>query len=79
MGGLPIPKPSILDRCRVASIAGGRKIYKDEEEGVYYSWDSLHGELEVFDRNGLHKGVACPKTGVMIKPAVRGRRIPKQN
>ncbi len=79
MGGKHIPKPSILDNCTVVKIEGGRKIYKDAHEDVYYSWDSLHGELEVFNRHGLHRGVACPLTGLIIKPAVKGRRISKQN
>lgn len=46
---------------------------------IFHTWDSLHGELEVFNKNGLHLGVVCPITGVVIKPAVRGRRINKQN
>ena len=79
MGGIPIPKPSILDNCRVVGIEGGRKIYKDEQENVYYTWDSLHGELEIFNKNGRHLGVADPITGALIKPAVRGRKISKQN
>ncbi len=79
MGGIPIPKPSILDNCRVVGIEGGRKIYKDEQENVYYTWDSLHGELEIFNKNGRHLGVADPITGTLIKPAVRGRKISKQN
>lgn len=79
MGGLPIPKPSILDSCSVVGIEGGRKVYKDDAEKVYYTWDSLHGELEVFNKNGRHLGAACPQTGVILKPAVKGRRISKQN
>ncbi|MFT6550019.1 MAG: hypothetical protein ACJA1I_000045 [Zhongshania marina] len=79
MGGIPIPKPSILDSLRVASIEAGRKVYKDDSENVYYTWDSFHGEVEVFNKNGRHLGVACPQTGVLIKPAVRGRKISKQN
>jgi len=79
LGGIPIPKPSILDNCRVVGIEGGRKIYKDEQENVYYTWDSLHGELEIFNKNGRHLGVADPITGALIKPAVRGRKISKQN
>ncbi|EPS3420259.1 colicin E3/pyocin S6 family cytotoxin [Vibrio fluvialis] len=54
-------------------------MYKDDSEKRYYTWDSLHGELEVFNKNGCHLGVACPTTGLMIKPAVKGRRISKQN
>jgi hypothetical protein len=79
LGGIPIPKPSILDNCRVVGIEGGRKIYKDQQENVYYTWDSLHGELEIFNKNGRHLGVADPVTGTLIKPAVRGRKISKQN
>jgi len=63
----------------VVGIEGGRKIYKDEQENVYYTWDSLHGELEIFNKNGRHLGVADPITGMLIKPAVRGRKISKQN
>ena len=79
MGGIPIPKPSILDNFRVAGIEASRKIYKDDSENIYYTWDSLHGELEVFNKNGRHLGAACPQTGVMIKPPVKGRKISKQN
>jgi hypothetical protein len=79
MGGKPVPKPSVLDRCRVVGIERGRKIYKDDEEQIFYTWDSLHGELEVFNRRGRHIGAASPETGRIIKPAVRGRRISKQN
>lgn len=79
MGGLPIPKPSILDNCKAVSIEGGKKVYKDVSESRYYTWDSLHGELEVFNKKGAHLGAANPLTGVMIKCPVKGRRISKQN
>jgi len=79
MGGQPIPKPSILDNCHVVGIEGGRKVYRDPDEALFYTWDSLHGELEVFNKRGIHIGVACHQTGIMLKPAVRGRRISKQN
>lgn len=79
MGGVPIPKPSILDSLRVSGIEAGRKVYKDASENIYYTWDSLHGELEVFNKNGRHLGAACPQTGVLVKPPVKGRRISKQN
>ncbi|MNE66487.1 Cytotoxic [compost metagenome] len=75
MGGIPRPRPSIIDRLTVAFIEGGRKYYFDPAERRYYSWDSLHGEFEVFNSQGFHLGAACPKTGAMLKPAVRGRRI----
>lgn len=79
MGGKPIPKPSILDKCQVVRIEGGRKVFKDLQTDRYYTWDSLHGELEVFNKSGKHLGVICPITGELIKPAVKGRKISKQN
>ncbi|MCX9117124.1 colicin E3/pyocin S6 family cytotoxin [Providencia rettgeri] len=54
-------------------------MYKDTTESVYYTWDSLHGEVEIFNKNGRHLGVADPISGAIIKPAVRGRKISKQN
>jgi len=79
MGGKPRPRPSILDRCVSAGLEGERKVYKDEASNVFYTWDSLHGEVEVFDKAGRHLGAADPITGLMTKPAVRGRRISKRN
>jgi len=49
MAGKPIPNPSILDRCKVVGVEGQRKVYYDSQEERYYTWDSLHGELEVFN------------------------------
>lgn len=79
MGGKSIPKPSILDKCKVVGIEGGRKVFKDSQEERYYTWDSLHGEIEVFNKRGRHLGVICPYTAAMTKPAVKGRKISKQN
>lgn len=79
MGGKPIPKPSILDGCEVVGIEGGRKVFKDPQTDRYYTWDSLHGEVEAFNKKGKHLGVICPTTGELLKPAVKGRKISKQN
>ncbi|MFN9019557.1 MAG: colicin E3/pyocin S6 family cytotoxin, partial [Pseudanabaena sp.] len=54
MAGKPIPNPSILDRCKVVGVEGQRKVYYDSQEDRYYTWDSLHGELEVFNKRGRH-------------------------
>jgi len=79
MAGKPIPNPSILDRCRVVGVESQRKVYYDAQEDLYYTWDLLHGELEVFNKRGRHLGVVSPITGNLIKPAVKGRKISKQN
>ena len=44
-------------------------------EGRVYTWDSLHGEFEMFNKSGRHLGAANAKTGAMIKPAVPGRKL----
>jgi len=40
-----------------------------------YTWDSLHGEIEVFNKRGKHIGVVDAVSGELIKDAVKGRSI----
>jgi hypothetical protein len=40
-----------------------------------FTWDSLHGEIEVFDLRGRHLGVLDAVTGEWRKGPIRGRRI----
>jgi len=69
-----IPRPSILDdlvrvprkgETRWRSLAGDR----------LYTWDSMHGEVEVFNGRGEHLGAVDPLKGVLVKRAVKGRHI----
>lgn len=53
----------------------GNKLWRSLDGDRYYTWDSLHGEIEVFNRRGRHLGAADPATGRVIKPAVKGRSI----
>jgi RHS repeat-associated protein len=41
----------------------------------YYEWDYTHGDIEVYNRRGVHIGSMDPGTGQIIKPAVPGRSI----
>ena len=41
----------------------------------YYEWDHTHGDIEVYDRKGIHLGSADPSSGKIYKPAVPGRTI----
>lgn len=75
MGGVPKPRPCFLDKFKKSHICGDRQVYVDPDEGVYYTWDSMHGEIEVFNSRGIHLGVVDAVYGKNIKPAVRGRRI----
>ena len=52
----------------------GQKRWLDKNGGRIYTWDSLHGELEVFNMRGRHIAVVdCD--GRIIKEAIRGRAI----
>lgn len=74
MGAKPIPKPSYLDDCIPIGAINGQKRWKSKDGKRLYTWDSLHGEIEVFNVRGRHLGVLSPK-GDFIKGAVKGRKI----
>ena len=74
MGGKIIPKPSFLDQCIPAGMVNGQKRWKSKDLKRIYTWDSLHGEIEVFNKRGKHLGVLNPK-GDLIKSAIKGRSI----
>ena len=42
----------------------------------FFEWDHRHGDIEVYDGRGRHLGTAHSDTGLIIKPPVKGRRIP---
>ncbi|MES1241811.1 MAG: colicin E3/pyocin S6 family cytotoxin [Acidobacteriota bacterium] len=71
----PIPTPSILDEQDHFGVRGGRRVWRSKDGQRYYTWDGLHGEVEVFNRRGRHLGALDPHTGELIKPAVKGRRL----
>lgn len=67
------PSPCFLDSFEFYKVIGSRKVYRNN--GLYYSWDELHGEIEVFDKRGFHLGALHPINGDKIKKAVKGRRL----
>ncbi len=69
----PRPKPCFLDQFEFYKVIDGRKIYRSKDR--YFSWDELHGEIEVFDRRGFHLGALDAVSGALIKDAKRGRRL----
>ncbi len=70
-----IPKPSILDNFEDLGFVHGERRWRSDDGKRLYTWDSLHGEVEVFNRRGKHLGEMDPQTGKMTKPAVAGRKI----
>ena len=72
---IPIPIPSFLDECESLGAFNGERRWRSHGGKRLYTWDFLHGEIEVFSRRGRHLGVADARTGIRIKPAVKGRHI----
>ncbi|NTE04328.1 RHS repeat-associated core domain-containing protein [Agrobacterium tumefaciens] len=54
----------------------GRARWKTSE-GKILEWDSQHGDVEVYDKQGKHQGSANPETGQMTKDPVPGRTTRK--
>jgi hypothetical protein len=71
----PIPRPSVLDDFEHLGAINGERRWRSDGGKRLYTLDSLHGEIEVFNARGKHLGAMDPRTGKMIKPAVRGRKI----
>lgn len=67
------PVPCYIDRYEYYRVIEGRKVYRDKDR--YYSWDELHGEIEVFDKLGNHLGALDAITGKKIKKARKGRKL----
>ena len=74
MAGIPRPKPSFLDECISIGSVNGEKRWKSIDSKRIYTWDSLHGEIEIFNNRGKHLGVYDPY-GKLIKGAKKGRTI----
>ena len=75
MAPVPIPNPSFLDACEYLGAFNGERRWRSPDGKRLYTWDSLHGEIEVFNKRGRHLGVIDPIHGAIIKDAVRGRKI----
>jgi hypothetical protein len=70
-----IPNPSFLDGCDYIGAFNGERRWRSPDGKTLYTWDSLHGEIEVYNRRGRHLGAIDAVSGAWIKRARRGRRI----
>jgi len=77
MAAIPRPKPCYLDNFEVWKTVGGQKVWRNEEGSRLYTWDAMHGEIEVFNEWGYHLGVIDAVSGELLKrkQAVKGRKI----
>jgi hypothetical protein len=72
---ISIPSPSFLDDCESLGAVNGQRRWRNPDRDRLYTWDSLHGEIEVYNNRGKHLGVIHAVTGQWIKDAVKGRKI----
>ena len=75
MSYTPIPRPSFADNLEYLGVFGGRRRYRDDRGRRFYEYDGRHAELEIYNAQGHHLGVADVMTGELIKGAIRGRKI----
>jgi hypothetical protein len=70
----PRPHPSFVDSLERMNHTGKPR-WRDQR-GRIYVYDGEHGgELEVYNKYGVHIAVADVYTGEFIKPGRKGRRI----
>lgn len=75
MGRKPIPSPGYLDDCEYLGYIYGERRWRSRRGTYIYTWDSFHGEIEVYNARGQHRGAIDAVTGKPIKPARKGRTI----
>jgi len=75
MPPVPVPDTEFIKSLRHATAIGGRRRWTNAAGDRIFEWDSLHGELEVYNKRGKHLGALDPETGAKIKDAVKGRTI----
>lgn len=63
-------------KTRVNGGGAIRRRWKDRK-GRIYEWDSQHGAVEIYDKQGKHLGEFDPETGEQTKPAKPGRKVEK--
>jgi hypothetical protein len=74
--GLPA-FPNARTAKRKTPVQGGgglRERWKDSD-GTIYEWDSQHGKIEKYNKNGKHLGEFDPVTGQETKPADDTRKV----
>jgi len=56
---------------------GGLRRRWVDDKGRIYEWDSQHGTLEKYTKNGKHLGEFDPTTGEQLKPPDPAREVQK--
>ena len=56
----PIPEDCILHDLEYLGAFNGEKRWRSHKGKLLYTWDALHGEIEVFSKRGKHVEVLHP-------------------
>ncbi len=72
MPGKPVPSPCFLDTMEYLGHRHGQRRWRSPDKERLYTWDSLHGEIEVYNKRGKHVDAV---SGELLGGAVRGRKI----
>jgi hypothetical protein len=70
-----LTSPNFLEECISWRVISDRKVWKSKNGKRLYTWDELHGEIEVFNARGKHLGSADKFTGQIFKDPVKGRKL----
>ncbi|WP_374726621.1 colicin E3/pyocin S6 family cytotoxin [Nocardia kruczakiae] len=70
----PRTPPDWLDTQERLAWRGSQR-WRSADRKRIYTYDSVHGHIEVFNHRGVHLGVADIDTGQWIDGPVPGRRI----
>jgi hypothetical protein len=74
LGRVPVPKPGFLDTREYIGYIEGERRWRGPN-GMLYTWDGLHGEIEAYNKRGHHLAALDAVTGAVIKNARKGKRI----
>lgn len=72
---VPVPTDGLLASLDPPRFVYGEKRWYSYKGRRIYTWDRLHGEVEVFNRLGHHLGAIDNKSQEKLKPADPTRRI----
>lgn len=76
--GLAAFPDAVSTRSKSSVQGGGKKRARwKDSKGRIYEWDSQHGSVEMYDKQGKHLGEFDAKTGEQTKAAKPGRTTPK--
>ncbi|WP_229933674.1 colicin E3/pyocin S6 family cytotoxin [Campylobacter majalis] len=64
---------NIFPNAQSVTSKNQRKRWIDSKNGNIYEWDYQHGDIEIYNKRGIHKGSINPETK-KEKPAVKGRK-----